>query len=159
MEFLIPDFEGHSIKGEQAHYCEDRSIDVMRICPSLHGGALDHPKITSQCIGEVVQKWDFCFDKVKIELAKYEKAPVTNSDEEVYEKLTGLKIRENASNCPSDHNSREILSLCHEKICMFRLSDCFSNVPRQIFFIKKGKYFSVQGQKCLEIAKKKIKKI
>ena len=65
----INEFTLDKIKAEQARYAEDRSIDVLRICPSLHGGALDHPKITSNCIGEVVQKWDFCFDKVKLEAA------------------------------------------------------------------------------------------
>ena len=82
----------------------------MRTCPSLHGGALDHPKITSMSIGEVIQKWDFCFDKVQSELEAAANQnengkgpPPMNSDDEVYEKLTGLKI--NSNSCPSDQNS------------------------------------------------------
>ena len=81
----------------------------MRICPSLHGGALDHPKITSMSIGEVMQKWDFCFEKVQSEATNQNEnngkalPPTMNSDDEVYEKLTGLKI--NSNSCPSDQNS------------------------------------------------------
>lgn len=100
----INEFTQDKIKAEQVKYETDKVVEIMRICSAYHGGPLDHPKVTSLSIGEVVQKWDICFEKVKNETLAM--SSMTNSlraqmeianggitsDEEVFEKLTGLTV-------------------------------------------------------------------
>jgi hypothetical protein len=34
------------------------------MCAAYHGGPLDYPKSMTRSIGNIVDKWDICFDKV-----------------------------------------------------------------------------------------------
>ena len=40
------------------------------MCAAFHGGPLDYPKSMTRSIGNVVEKWDICYDKVQAVLAK-----------------------------------------------------------------------------------------
>ena len=65
---LINDFTQETLKAEQAHYDEKKVIPVKSVCSAFHGGPLDYPKTVSKAIGDVLTKWQICFEKVQIEL-------------------------------------------------------------------------------------------
>ena len=65
---LINDFTQETLKAEQAHYDEKKVIPVKGVCSAFHGGPLDYPKTVSKAIGDVLTKWQICFEKVQIEL-------------------------------------------------------------------------------------------
>ena len=60
------EFTGDQIKQEQLKYQSDQKVEVINICMAYHGGPLDHPKVSSKSIGDVVTKWDLCFEKLKM---------------------------------------------------------------------------------------------
>ena len=96
-EFVhLSEFTSDHIKLEETKYKQEKKVLVMPICMAYHGGPLDHPRVTSKSIGEVVQKWDLCHEKLKMEDGKSlllstasPSSTKINSDEDVYEKLTG----------------------------------------------------------------------
>ena len=58
------EFSGDQIKLEKAKYQSSKKIEVINVCMAYHGGPLDHPKVTSKSIGDVVTKWDLCYEKL-----------------------------------------------------------------------------------------------
>ena len=37
----------------------------MLVCAAYHGGPLDYPKSMTRSVGNIVEKWDICFDKLQ----------------------------------------------------------------------------------------------
>ena len=58
------EFTGNQIKLQNTKFEADHIIDVMKICPAYHGGPLDYPKVTTYCVGQVIIKWDLCYEKL-----------------------------------------------------------------------------------------------
>ena len=58
------EFTGDQIKLEKAKYQSSKKVEVINVCMAYHGGPLDHPKVTSKSIGDVVAKWDYCYEKI-----------------------------------------------------------------------------------------------
>ena len=101
----INDFTTNALKDEEENYNEKKKIPTSKICPAYHGGPLDYPKISSKSIADIVAKWEICFltveKAIEIHLEKKASEPTDekaegdemrdhlNSDDEVYEKLTG----------------------------------------------------------------------
>ena len=72
-----------------------RSIKTTKICPTLHGGPLDYPKVSPAAAAETCAAWDQCYWRLEDAIARRPPpaSATTMSDEEVYEKLTGDSIR------------------------------------------------------------------
>ena len=60
----LSEFTGDQIKNEENMYIEEKTVEVMSVCSAYHGGPLDHPKVISKSIGEVVLKWDLCYERL-----------------------------------------------------------------------------------------------
>lgn len=103
-EFVhLSEFTGEQIKAEISKYHIDKKVIVVPICMAYHGGPLDHPKVTSKSIGEVITKWDLCLEKLKAEDAKSIQSVCLNSDEDVCQKLTGISVSDlKTKNEPAD---------------------------------------------------------
>ena len=37
----------------------------MLVCAAYHGGPLDYPKSMTRSVGNIVEKWDICFEKLQ----------------------------------------------------------------------------------------------
>ena len=64
--FHLIEFTGDQIKLEENRYESENKVEVISVCMAYHGGPLDHPKVTSKSIGDVVSKWDFCYENMKL---------------------------------------------------------------------------------------------
>ena len=42
----------------------------MLMCAAYHGGPLDYPKAMTRSVGNIVEKWDICFEKLQVVLEK-----------------------------------------------------------------------------------------
>ena len=42
----------------------------MLMCAAYHGGPLDYPKAMTRSVGNIVEKWDICFEKLLVVLEK-----------------------------------------------------------------------------------------
>lgn len=103
----INDFTSESVKAEAEVYADTKAVPVHPVCAVYHGGPLDYPKAVSKAIGDVVSKWELCFDQVQAGLEAERRKPkppperapseALDSDEEVYAQLTGHKIRHHRS--------------------------------------------------------------
>ena len=73
-----------------------RSLNTTKICPALHGGPLDYPKVSPTAAAETCAVWDRCYLRLEAAIGKRPPPASANtmSDEEVYEKLTGDSIRD-----------------------------------------------------------------
>lgn len=60
----LTEFTQSQIKAQAKIFKKDHLIEVLKICPAYHGGPLDYPKVTALCIGQVLYKWDLCFDQL-----------------------------------------------------------------------------------------------
>jgi hypothetical protein len=40
------------------------------MCAAYHGGPLDYPKAMTRSVGNIVEKWDICFEKLLVVLEK-----------------------------------------------------------------------------------------
>ena len=49
-------------RGEVEDFCK---LPTLHLCPSLHGGLLDYPKLTTQSAGLVTDKWETCLGFVR----------------------------------------------------------------------------------------------
>ena len=65
---MINDFTQETLKAEQAHYDEKKVIPVKGVCSAFHGGPLDYPKAVSKAIGDILGKWQTCFERIQVEL-------------------------------------------------------------------------------------------
>ena len=63
----LNEFTGDQIKQEEIKYESEGKVEVTNVCMAYHGGPLDHPKITSKSIGDIILKWDFCHEKLKLD--------------------------------------------------------------------------------------------
>ena len=85
-------------------YDSKKTIAAVPVCAAYHGGPLDYPKAVSKAVSEIITTWVQCFSQTQrvLEREGREKKPENdqeggeqgqgNSDEEVYEKLTGNTI-------------------------------------------------------------------
>ena len=62
---LLNDFTAECIRKEKLDFDESDSLTLVTVCSSKHGGLLDYPKIVTESVGFVTEKWDFCFNIVQ----------------------------------------------------------------------------------------------
>ena len=79
---MINDFSQETLKAEKAHYDDKKVIPVKNVCSSFHGGPLDYPKACSKAIGDILSKWQVCFEKAQLELELDRRKPAEDGEED-----------------------------------------------------------------------------
>ena len=121
----LNDFSSEQIKAEKLFLEEHEQVPGINVCSAYHGGPLDYPKISSTSLANIAEKWDFCFEKLQESKSRRRKRPrnhTTNSDEEVYEQLTGDALnktefsfsQDDIEGLPSEPNEEDFLSAVTE---------------------------------------------
>ena len=77
---MINDFSQETLKAEKANYDEKKVIPVKGVCSAYHGGPLDYPKAVSKAIGDILTKWQICFEKTQLELEAERRNPPEPED-------------------------------------------------------------------------------
>ena len=54
----VNDYSGQTLKDERADFDTNGTLEVIRVCPSSHGGLLDNPGLVTKGCGNVLDKWD-----------------------------------------------------------------------------------------------------
>jgi hypothetical protein len=104
----INDFTSEEIKTENTTLEESGKVESELVCWAVTGGPLDYPRRASKSLVSIVKRWDHCYDKLETairqrrplkaiskkttsKLTAASAATVEDSDEEVFEQLTGDK--------------------------------------------------------------------
>lgn len=106
----INDFSQQELKVETQKYEESGLLPATNVCAAYHGGPLDYPKVVPTSVANIVEKWEFCYERLdKILIVKEERNALkaTNSDEEVYEQLTGDSLRKKENPFTFDEVGKE----------------------------------------------------
>ena len=57
----INDFSQEQIKAELQNFKQIEKISTANICPALHGGPLEYPKVCTKATILICEKWDICY--------------------------------------------------------------------------------------------------